>query len=88
MAIAKRRLTPKPPPFDTLDRTKVKVEYEPDEDTLFVHLLGGPQPAISKYVDDDTIYRLDPVTEAVVGVEVENFLANLLAKTEPNADPS
>lgn len=85
MAIAKRRLTPKVPPIEMLDRSKVQVDYDRDEDTLFVNLVGMPRPAISTYVDDDTIYRLDPVTEEVVGVEVEHFLEDLLDKTEPSA---
>lgn len=86
MAIAKRRLTPKVPPIETLDRSKVQVDYDRDEDTLFVNLVGMPRPAISMYVDDDTIYRLDPVTEEVVAVEVEHFLEDLLDKPKPSAE--
>ena len=88
MAVTRRRLEPKVPALDSLDPTTIGVDYHAEQDTLFVHFSGSSTPAISKYVDDDTIYRLDPVTEAVVGVEVENFLANLLAKTEATADPS
>lgn len=85
MAVAKRRWTQKPPPWDAIDRKKVRVEYEPDEDTLFVNPTGTPRPAINAYVDDDTMVRLDPVTEEVVGFEIENFLDLLLAKAKADA---
>ena len=84
MAVTRRRLTPKPPPLDTLDRAAVAVDDDPAEDTLFVNLFGAPRPAVSVYLDDDTIYRVDPVTADVVGIEVENFLARFLRDPASN----
>jgi hypothetical protein len=88
MAVTRRRLEPKVPALDSLDPATIGIDYHAAQDTLFVHFSGSSTPAISKYVDDDTIYRLDPVTEEVVGVEVENFLSGLLSKTAPNAESS
>lgn len=86
MAMTTRVITPRVPEFDALDGTPIAVDYDALSDTLWVSLTGGSQPAISVYVDDDVIYRVDPVTEAVVGIEVENFLAGLLRR--PQADGS
>ncbi len=61
------------------------MKYEAGEDTLFVNLTGASQPAVNAYVDDDTMVRLDPVTEEVVGFEIENFLDVLLAKAKADA---
>ncbi len=84
MAVTRRPMTPKPPPLVTLDRAAVAVDYDATEDTLFVNLFGAPRPAVSIYVDDDTIYRVDPVSADVVGIEVENFLARLLSEPVAN----
>ena len=84
MAVTRRRLTPKPPPLDTIDRAGVAVDYDPTEDTLFVNLFGAPRPAVSVYVDDDTIYRVDPISANVVGIESENFLARFLRDPASN----
>jgi len=66
------------PPLDDIDLAKVGVAYDPTTDTLAVTLTGAPRPAISRYVDDNTLYRVDPTTDAVVAVEVERFLERLL----------
>lgn len=80
MAVTRRRLEPKVPALDSLDPASIGVDYHAEQDTLFVHFSGSSTPAISTYIDDDTIYRLDPVTEEVVGLEIEDFLARLLGQ--------
>lgn len=66
------------PPLDDIDMAKVGVAYDPTTDTLAVTLTGAARPAISRYVDDDTLYRVDPTTDTVVAVEVERFVERLL----------
>lgn len=86
MAIARRPLEPKVPAFDGLDLDAVRLDYHAAQDTLLITFSGTSRPAISKFVDDDTIYRLDPVTSEVVGIEVENFLLDLLDRWHPDDD--
>lgn len=73
-----RELTPKVPDLEEIDQTQVRVSYNRLADTLWVSLVGEPKPAVSVYVDDDTIFRVDPYPEEVIGFEIENFLERTL----------
>jgi hypothetical protein len=77
-----RELTPKVPVLEEIDQTQVRVSYNRLADTLWVSLVGESKPAVSVYVDDDTIFRVDPYTEEVVGFEIENFLERTLQTSE------
>jgi len=67
---------PRLPDRDKVDPRAITVEYEQTSDTLFVHFYGRSRSAISILMDDDIYFRVDPVTEDVVGVQVEYYLSH------------
>ena len=80
-----REINPKLPKFDEIDGSKVRVDYDPLGDSLWVSLTGDARPVVSVYADhdDDLMYLVDPYTEEVVGLEIERFLARAF---EPRPD--
>jgi uncharacterized protein YuzE len=67
-----------------VDAASVRIDYDHPTDTLWVSLVGEPRPAYNVYVDDDAMYRVDPHTGEVVGLEIERFLERALGfRTEP-----
>lgn len=56
----------------------VRLDYDREADTLWVSLVGAPRPAYNTYVEDDLMYRVDPHTGEVVGLEIERFLERAL----------
>jgi len=84
MAVANTRQRPiAVPRLDDIDEAQVRLSYDREADTLWVSLVGEPPPAYNLYVDDDTMYRVDPTTGTVVGLEIERFLERALAHRAP-----
>ena len=87
MAVTRSRaIVPKVPTLDELDEAEIALDYDRATDTLAVTFTGSSRPAITHYADDDTIYRLDPETAEVIGLEIEDFLARLLRRSENRAE--
>lgn len=68
------------PTFGDVDGITIAVAYGRTTDTLSVSFTGTPRPAIGVDADDDTISRVDPETEEVSGLEIEDFLARYLRR--------
>lgn len=86
---------PRAPKLDEIDPHQVSFLYDETTDTLMVYLCGRDHPAISVDVDDYAYLRLDPTTEEIVGLQVEDYLARavfadptLLVFAEPAGIPA
>ena len=69
---------PRMPNLDQIDPRRLLFLYEPVSDVLTIYFDGEPRPAInvpSGDEDDLVSFRVDPATEEVVGVEVEDLFA-------------
>jgi uncharacterized protein YuzE len=77
--IENRGMTPKVPRLEDIAEDHVRVAYDRRSDTLWVSLTGDPRPAYNVYADDDTMFRIDPDTNEVVGLEIEHFLHRALS---------
>ena len=81
-----RRIKLKLPNLDDIDEAQVRVAYNRLADTLWVSLVGDPRRAYNVYTDDaDTMFRVDPYTGEVVGLEIEHFLDRAL-RLSPDVD--
>lgn len=62
-----------------LPEGQTRFTYDRESDTLFVDFYGEPRPASSEPVDigdrDYLYFGVDPLTDEVVGVQVETFLS-------------
>lgn len=72
---------PNVPPLEDIAEDQVRVTYDRRSDTLLVSLVGDPRPAYNDYVDDDTMVRIDPETNDIVGIEIEHFLHRVLRQS-------
>lgn len=84
MAVTKRNpsvqtFTPSWPDLTSLPSDQVRLTYDRATDTLFVDFYGEARPAASIPLDRgdrDYVYaRIDPETDAVVGLQIEHFLS-------------
>jgi hypothetical protein len=70
---------PRWPNLTSLQLHEVRLTYDRPSDTLFVDFYGEARPAASVPLDRgerDYLYaRVDPQTEAVVGLQIEHFLS-------------
>lgn len=82
MAVTKRNaniqtFTPTWPDFASLSINQVRFTYDGPTDTLFVDFFGETRPAASVPLDRgdrDYLYmRVDPETDAIVGLQIEHF---------------
>lgn len=75
-----REIHPRLPRLDEIDGSRVKTSYDRLSDTLWLTLVGEARPVVNVYADhdDDLMYLVDPYTEEVVGLEIENFLGRML----------
>lgn len=75
-----RAVQPKWPLIDHLPPRQIRFGYDRRTDTLFVDFYGRASPASGEPLDvgdrDYLFLRVDPVTQAVVGHQIENFLAD------------
>ena len=67
------------PNLTLLPADQIRLTYDRPSDTLFVDFYGEARPAASVTLDRgnrDYLYaRVDPVTDAVVGLQIERFLS-------------
>ena len=82
-----RELKPKLPRLEDIDGAQIRLDYDKLSDSLWVSFVGGARPTVNVYAetDDDLMYLVDPLTEEVVGLEIENFLYRAL-RVSPNVD--
>lgn len=81
-----RVFTPKMPRFETLSANTVLYRYDRASNIFSAHLRGLRQPAVSIALTDFAYLRLDPVTEEVIGQEVEDFLGYAVFATPAYLD--
>lgn len=62
------------PDFDEVAPGDLTVEYDRIADTLVVRVSGLDRPTVGIVFGDYELLRVDPVTEEVVGVELEHFV--------------
>ena len=72
-----RTVNPKLPRLDQLDPGRFAFDYDRPSDTLYLYFEGQPPPAVSIVVSDELLYLVDPVTERVVGLQIEAFLTRV-----------
>jgi uncharacterized protein YuzE len=53
------------------------VQYDPEQDILYLLLTDQAQEAIAEEVGDEVFVRFDPITRDVVDVEFLNFRSRL-----------
>jgi hypothetical protein len=72
-------INPRWPDLTALPSDQVRLTYDRPTDTLFVDFYGEVRPAASIPLDRgdrDYVYlRVDPETDAVVGLQIEHFLS-------------
>jgi hypothetical protein len=73
-----RSLHPKLPDLAHLDGSRFALEFDRPSDTLYWDFYGEPRSAIAVPVTDHVLYSVDPETEAVVGFQIEGFLARFV----------
>jgi hypothetical protein len=74
--IEPRKFSPKAPPVERLESADLICTYDSVSDTFLFHLYGPGRPGVSLPTSDFEYLRLDPVTEEVIGFQVEDFLAH------------
>ena len=70
--------------FDLSDRIMaegVTLDYNPEADLLTV-TIGEPREAITEPLLDDVLYRVDPETMKIVGVEIIAFFGDFVRKNK------
>ncbi len=75
-----RTFSPRWPDRDSVDPDRLALNYWSEVDTLMIDLFGEALPAVSVPLhlggDRDYIFlRVDPVTEQLVGFQIEDFLS-------------
>lgn len=75
-----RTFRPRWPERGTVAPERVVFTYDPPSDTLFVDFAGTARPAVSVPADAglgevDIYLRVDPVSEEVVGLQIEGILS-------------
>ena len=70
--------------FDLAERIEAEVvtmDYNPEADALTI-TIGESQPAITEPLFDDIMYRLDPDTLKIVGIEVIAFFSDFVRRNK------
>jgi hypothetical protein len=84
MAMTKRNAIPQAfnptwPELSSLSANHIRFTYDRPTDTLFVDFYGDARPAASVALErgnrDYLFLRVDPETDAVVGLQIEHFLS-------------
>lgn len=70
-----RRLSPILPKLEELDPHSIQFDYDRETDTLFVEFFRDASAAVSVPLGEHGYARVDPSTQKVVGVMIEEFLA-------------
>ena len=81
---------PKWPARSSLPAQQVRFTYDRPTDTLFVDFYGEARPAASIPLDrgdrDYLFLRIEPTSQAVVGLQIEHFLSYAVARHPELAD--
>lgn len=67
-------IMPVRPDPDTIDPSRIEVEYDRESDTFHVDLFGAGRRAKVLHVGSVVDLRLDPGTHVIVGYQIEGFL--------------
>ncbi len=95
MAVTKRNANaqtfrPRWPTRSSLSTQQVRFTYDQPTDTLFVDFYGEARPAASiplgRGERDYLFLRIDPTSEAVVGLQIEHFLSYAVKRHPELAD--
>ena len=73
-----RSFRPKPPDLESLDWQAIRFDYDRTSDTLYLDFSGHPTAAVAYPVTDHLLLSIDPESEAVVGFQIEGFLAHFI----------
>ncbi len=73
-----RALKPKYPRFADLDYEKFALDLDRLSDTLYWDFYVGSPSAVSYLVSDHILLSVDPVTEEVVGLQLDAFLTSVI----------
>lgn len=67
-----------------MDRARrATVRYYQVIDTLVVDFFGPNRPTYGRVMDNNITLRLDPETDAIVGVEIDHFFTEVVPKSKP-----
>ncbi|MBA2277960.1 MAG: hypothetical protein H0W06_09390 [Chloroflexia bacterium] len=75
--IQTRTFQPRWPKLSELDADRLVLDFDHESDTLLLHFYDEIRPSISVPLDDHYLALVDPVTEEVVGIQMEGFLAQV-----------
>lgn len=67
----------------------VEFDYDRDSDILLIHFVPGPQPSTAIQIDDpvDDVYvLLNRITDQVVGLQLDGFVAEFMSRHPDLAD--
>lgn len=70
--------------FDLAERIEVEevtLDYNPEADVLSI-TIGEPRPAVTEPLFDDIMYRVDPDTLKIVGVEIVAFFSDFVRRNK------
>lgn len=70
--------------FDLAERVEaeeVTLDYNPEADVLTI-TIGEPRPAITEPLFDDIMYRVDPDTLKIVGIEIIAFFSDFVRRNK------
>lgn len=70
-----------PPPRRSRRPLEVRISYDRDSDEL-VAFLFGPRPHVADYFSDEAAFLLDPDTDEVLGIQIDDYLA-IMAPMRP-----
>jgi hypothetical protein len=73
-----RTLNPRLPNFRDLDWRRFSLDLDRLSDTLYWDFYGEPRPSVSFPLNDHVLLSVDPESEAVVGFQLDGFLAHLV----------
>ncbi|MBM3942069.1 MAG: DUF2283 domain-containing protein [SAR202 cluster bacterium] len=66
---------------DRIEAERVTLDYNPEADVLTI-TIGEPQVAITEPLFDDIMYRVDPDTLKIVGIEIVAFFGDFVRRNK------
>lgn len=69
-----RSFRPRIPGHGAFDPIAATYSYDRSSDTLMIHFLGGPRPAVCLDAGPHLYLRVDPHSKEIVGLQIEHFL--------------
>lgn len=68
------------PNIESLDAGDLTFEYDERSDSLFIYLARPGTPGVSVALDEHLLFRVDPNSEELIGIEIEGFLTSAVQK--------